>query len=66
MTLHKVWENTFSGCKVFYEVFDINYETAPTIKEYDGKERFTIGSQEVCNIRAIYLPEVGNVIMCVL
>ena len=65
MTLHKVWEITDYNCRVFAEVRNEDEECCE-INEYTGDDQYRFGSSKVFSIRSEYLPEVGNVIMCLL
>lgn len=65
MTLHELWENTDCNCRVFVEVLNED-EECREIREYTGDEQYLFGSSKVFSIRAEYIPEVGNVIMCLL
>lgn len=65
MTVHKVWEITDCNCRVFVEVLNEDEERRE-ISEYTGDDQYRFGSSKVFSIRAEYIPEIGNVIMCLL
>lgn len=61
LTLQNIWDNAYINCPIWWEH---NQEEVSECGEYDGTSPRMMGANRVYSIRAEYIPEVGNVIMC--